>query len=132
MELFTQVHPDGSCTRRVEYVLERIDTHRGGARVAFAAEESPLRRLHRLPNGEEWRIAEETGEGVHRIVLDATLDSPNRFDGDFFRARNPRTPPARNFVSAYTSPADGVYEFYEVFRDPVSPWPASGLWPATR
>ena len=121
VELFTQIHADGTCTRRVEYVLERVDTDRGGARVAFAAEESPLRLVHRLPSGEEWRIDEQVGEGLHRIVLDATLDSPNGFDGDYFRARNPRTPPARNFISAYTSPEDGVFEFYEVFRDPVSP-----------
>lgn len=121
VELFTQVHADGTCTRRVEYLLERVDSDRANGRVAFTAEDSPLRRLHRLPAGESWRIDEEVGEGLHRIVLNATLDSPNDFDGDFFRARDPRTPPARNFISAYTSPEDGVFEYYEVFRDPLSP-----------
>ena len=95
VELLTQVHSDGTCTRRVEYVLERIDTDRGGVQVPFPIEESPLRRHHRLPSDAPWRIEEETGEGVHRIVLDATLDSPNAFDGDYYRARHPHAPPAR-------------------------------------
>jgi len=121
VELLTQVHSDGTCSRRVEYVLERVDRDRGGARVAFDGDGSPLGHLHRFPSGEPWRVEEETGEGFHRIVLDATLDSPNAFDGDYFRARHPGASPARNFVSAYTSPEDGVFEYYEVFRDPASP-----------
>ena len=121
VELHTQVFADGSCTRRVEYVLERVDTDRGGQRVAIPADADPLRQRHRFPSGGAWRIDEETAEGLHRVVIEATLPSPNDFDGDFFRARSPSSPPARNFISAYTSPDDGVFEYNEVFRDPASP-----------
>jgi len=121
VEIHTQVFSDGSCTRRIEYVLERIDTDRGGRRVDIPPETNPLRRMHRFPSGEAWRIEEETSGDLRRIVIEATLPSPNDFDGDFFRARSPKSPPARNFISAYTSPDDGVFEYNEVFRDPVSP-----------
>jgi hypothetical protein len=121
VEIHTQIFPDGSCTRRIEYVLERVDTDRGGRRVEISPDESPLRTRHRFPSGEAWRVEEETAHGRHRIVVEATLPSPNDFDGDFFRTRSPRTAPARNFISAYTSPEDGVFEYNEVFRDPVSP-----------
>jgi hypothetical protein len=121
VEIHTQVFPDGSCTRRIEYVLERVDTDRGGRPVEIPLDESPLRTRHRFPSGEAWRVEEETAHGRHRIVVEATQPSPNDFDGDFFRTRSPRTPPARNFISAYTSPEDGVFEYNEVFRDPVSP-----------
>ncbi len=121
VEIHTQVYPDGSCTRRIEYVLERVDTDRGHRRVEIPPESDPLRRMHRFPSGDAWRVDEETGEGLHRLTIEATLPSPNDFDGDFFRARSPKSPPARNFISAYTSPEDGVFEYNEVFRDPVSP-----------
>jgi hypothetical protein len=120
VEIHTQLHLDGTCTRRIEYVLERVDPDRGGARVPFG-EDGGLRRMHRFPSGEEWRIDEETAEGYHRLVIEATLPSPNDFDGDFFRSRAPSTPPARNFISAYTDAEEGVFEYSEVFRDPVSP-----------
>jgi len=121
VEIQTQVYSDGSCTRRIEYVLERVDTDRGGRRVEIPPDADPLRMMHRFPSGDAWRVDEETSEGLHRIVIEATLPSPNDFDGDFFRARSPKSPPARNFISAYTSPEDGVFEYNEVFRDPVSP-----------
>jgi hypothetical protein len=121
VEIHTQVYPDGSCTRRIEYVLERVDTDRGNRRVEIPPEADPLRTMHRFPSGDAWRIDEETSEGLHRLTIEATLPSPNDFDGDFFRARSPRSPPARNFISAYTSPEHGVFEYNEVFRDPASP-----------
>jgi hypothetical protein len=121
VDILTQIHSDGTCSRRIEYLLERVDTDHGGARVAFDEAGSPLVTLHRFPSAEPWRVEEETGEGFHRIVLDATLDSPNAFDGDYFRAQHPGAPPARNFISAYANPADGIFEYYEVFRDPLSP-----------
>jgi hypothetical protein len=121
VEIHTQLHVDGTCTRRIDYVLERVDPDRGGVRVAFGDDGGALRRMHRFPSGEEWRVEEETGEGFHRLVIEATLPSPNDFDGDFFRARTPSTPPARNFISAWTSVEEGVYDYHEVFRDPVSP-----------
>ncbi len=121
VEIHTQVFLDGSCTRRVEYVLERIDTDRGDRGAEIPRDGDPLRTMHRFPSGDAWRIEEETAPGLHRVVVEATLPSPNDFDGDFFRARSPNTPPARNYISAYTSPDDGVFEYNEVFRDPVSP-----------
>jgi hypothetical protein len=121
VQLHTQVFADGSCTRRIEYVLERVDTDRGDRRVDIPPDGDPLRQKHRFPSGEAWRIEEETSQGLHRIVVEATLPSPNDFDGDFFRAHSPQSPPARNFISAYTSPDDGVFEYNEVLRDPVSP-----------
>jgi hypothetical protein len=121
VELHTQIFADGSCTRRVAYVLERVDTDRSERRVEIPPDEDPLRQRHRFPSGEAWRIEDETSPGVHRIVVEATLPSPNDFDGDFFRAHSPQSPPARNFISAYTSPVDGVFDYNEVFRDPVSP-----------
>jgi hypothetical protein len=121
VDLFTQVHGDGTCTRRVEYRLERVDTEKGDARVAIPPGDDPLRTLHRYPAGEPWRLQEETENGLHVIVLEATLPSPNDFDGDYHRVRNRRAPPARNAVSAYVDPPHEYYEFLEVFRDPASP-----------
>ncbi|HSD66751.1 MAG TPA: hypothetical protein VLF95_08620 [Vicinamibacteria bacterium] len=121
VELFTQVHADGSCTRRVEYRLERVDTDKGNARVAIPAAQDALRTLHRFPAGEPWLQQEEAETGLHVVVLEATLPSPNDVDGDYLRARNRRAPPARNAVSAYVDPAHEYYEYQEVFRDPASP-----------
>jgi hypothetical protein len=121
VDIHTQLYLDGSCTRRIDYTLERVDPDRGGVREAFGEGGGALRRMHRFPNGEEWTIEEETAEGFHRVVVEAALSSPNDFDGDFFRSRTPSTPPVRNFISAYTSVEEGVYDYHEVFRDPVSP-----------
>jgi hypothetical protein len=121
IDLHTQVHADGSCTRRLEYVLERVDTRQGERRVEIPPDTDPLRRMHRFPSGDAWQIDEERRDGVQRLVIEATLPSPNDFDGDFFRAHSAHSAPARNFISAYVAPDDGVFEFYEVLRDPVSP-----------
>ena len=66
VDLFTQVHTDGTCTRRVEYRLERVDTDKGDARVAIPPENDLLRTLHRFPTGETWtyRHIEGMGENI--------------------------------------------------------------------
>jgi hypothetical protein len=125
VELFTQVHGDGTCTRRVEYRLERVDTDKGDARVEIRPENDPLQRWHRFPSGEPWQVREERDTGLHVIVLEALLPSPAAADGDFYRARAPRAPPARNFVSAFVDIEHGVYEYQEVLRDPSSPLAAA-------
>ena len=125
VELFTQIHGDGTCTRRVEYRLERVDTNKGDARVEIRPEDDVLVRWHRFPSGEPWQVREEKETGLHVIVLEALLPSPAGADGDFFRARAPRAQPARNFVSAFVDPEHGVYEYQEVLRDPSSPLAAA-------
>jgi hypothetical protein len=125
VELFTQIHGDGSCTRRVEYRLERVDTDKGDARVAIPPAEDRLRTQHRFPSGEPWQIREETQTGLHVVVLEATLPSPNNVDGDYYRARTARADPARNAVSAFVDPEHGTYEYQEVLRDPFSPLAAA-------
>ncbi|HYN04988.1 MAG TPA: hypothetical protein VE359_21240 [Vicinamibacteria bacterium] len=125
VELFTQIHGDGSCTRRVEYRLERVDTNKGDARVAIRAEDDVLVRWHRFPSGEPWQVREERETGLHVIVVEALLPSPAAADGDFFRARAPRAQPARNIVSAFVDAEHGVYEYQEVLRDPSSPLAAA-------
>ena len=121
MELFTQIHADGTCTRRVEYRLERVDPEKGGARVAIPADQDPLLTLHRFPTGEPWQLREDVQPGLHVVVLEATLPSPNDADGDYFRARTRKSAPARNVISAYVDPEHEYYEYQEVFRDPASP-----------
>jgi len=121
VELFTQIHADGTCTRRVEYRLERVDTDKGDLRVAIPPGEDVLATLHRFPSGDPWQVRDEAETGLHLVVLEATLTSPNDVDGDYFRLRTRRAPPARNAVSAYVDPAREYYEYQEVLRDPASP-----------
>ena len=124
VELFTQVHPDGTCARRVEYRLERVDPEKAGARVALRPEDDVL-RFHRFPSGDPWLLREEADTGLRVVALEAVLPSPSLVDGDYFRARSPRAQPARNYVSAFVDPAHGVYEYQEVLRDPASPLAAA-------
>jgi hypothetical protein len=125
VELFTQVHGDGSCTRRVEYRLERVDTDKGDARVAIRPEDDPLVTWHRFPSGDPWQVREERDTGLHVVVLEAQLASPGDVAGDFYRARTPRAQPARNAVSAFVDAEHETYEYQEVFRDPSSPLAAA-------
>jgi len=124
VELFTQIHPDGTCTRRVEYRLERVDPDKGNTRVAFRPEDDVL-RLHRFPSGDPWLLREETDTGLRVVVLEALLPSPALVDGDYFRARAARAQPARNYVSSFVDAEHGVYEYQEVLRDPASPLAAA-------
>jgi hypothetical protein len=125
VELFTQIHGDGTCTRRVEYRLERVDTNKGDMRVEIRPEDDVLVRWHRFPSGEPWQVREDRETGLHLIVLEALLPSPAGADGDFFRARTPRAQPARNVVSAFVDAEHGAYEYQEVLRDPSSPLAAA-------
>ncbi len=124
VELFTQVHPDGTCTRRVEYRLERFDPEKGNTRVALRPEDDVL-RLHRFPSGDPWLLSEDADAGLRVVALEAVLPSPALVDGDFFRVRAPRAQPARNYVSAFVDAKNGVYEYQEVLRDPASPLAAA-------
>ena len=125
VELFTQIHADGSCTRRVEYRLERVDTNKGDQRVEIRPEDDVLLRWHRFPSGDPWQVRDETQTGLHVIVVEALLPSPAAANGDFFRARSPRAQPGRNVVSAFVDAEHGVYEYQEVLRDPSSPLAAT-------
>jgi hypothetical protein len=125
VEMLTQVNGDGTCTRRIEYRLERVDTDKADRRVAIPPDEDLLLVQHRFPSGEPWRMRDESETGLHLIVLEAVLPSPAAADGDYFRARTPRAQPARNFVSAFSDPENGVYEYEEVLRDPSSPLAAA-------
>ena len=125
VELRTEIHADGTCTRRVEYRLERVDTEKGGARVAIPPADDPLRKQHRFPSGDPWQKTEETDLGLHVVTLEAKLTSPQDADGDYFRARSSHAQPARNVVSAYVDAEQGYYEDQEVLRDPSSPLAAA-------
>jgi hypothetical protein len=120
VEILTQIHADGTCTRRVEYRLEQVDPEKGNARVAIQPDADPL-RLRRFPTGEPWLRTEETDVGHRVVVVEALLPTPQDVDGDYFRARSPKAHPARNFVSAFVDAEAAVYEYQEVFRDPASP-----------
>ena len=124
VELFTQIHVDGSCTRRVEYRLERVDPEKGNAHVAIRPEDDLL-RLYRFPAGDPWVLREETEPGLRVVTLEALLPSPARVDGDYFRARSPSAQPSRNYVSAFADAEHGVYEYQELLRDPASPLAAA-------
>jgi hypothetical protein len=125
VDVLTQFHADGTCTRRVEYRLERVDTEKGDARVPIRPESDPLRTLHRFPSGEPWQLRDETETGLHVVVLEATLPSPDQASGDFHRARSPRAQPARNVVSSFADVEHEVWEYAEVLRDPSSPLAAA-------
>lgn len=122
VEMLTQVQADGSCTRRVEYRLERVDTEKGGARVAIPPDQDPLLTLHRFPTGEPWRIHDEAELGLHVVTVEAVgLASPEAIEGDYLRSRSRKALPARNSVSSFSDPEHGLYEYQEVLRDPASP-----------
>ncbi len=120
VDLFTQIHADGSCTRRVSYRVERVDTEKAEARVAIPKDDDPLGQFH-IPSGDPWRVQEEEELGLHAITVEALLASPAAVEGDFNRARIRRAQPARNAVSAFVDPEAGVYEYQEVLTDPASP-----------
>ncbi len=127
VEIQTQIHGDGTCTRRIEYRLERVDTDKDGARVAIPPADDPLRKQYRFPTGDAWQKTEETDLGLHVVALEAKLASPQDVDGDYFRARSPHAQPARNVVSAYVEADQGYYEYQEVLLDPSSPLAAARL-----
>ncbi len=124
VELFTQLHADGSCTRRVTYRVERTDSEQGDARVAIPRDKDPLRQF-RIPSGEPWHVQDEEQLGLHTIVVEALLPSAAAYEGDFQRSRTRNAQPARNAVSSSVDPEEGRYELQEVLSDPASPLAAA-------
>lgn len=123
VDITTQLMPDGTCTRRVEYSLERIDTEKD-RRVEIVPADDPLRALHRFPTGESWSVRDDARADLHTVLVEGTLADPQQIEGDYWRSAARRALPARNFVSfaMQTSGAgDGSYDYSETFRDPASP-----------
>lgn len=122
VEITTQVRPDGSCRRRVEYRVERKDLKTGEAGALDPAKD-PLRRLHRFPSGEPWVIHDEVAADRHVVTVEAELPSPEAVAGDYWRVHTPGGRPARNHVF-FAQQAHGetaTYEFIETLADPLSP-----------
>jgi hypothetical protein len=120
IDLLTQIQADGSCTRRVVYRVERVDSEKGGARVAIPPAQDPLRSF-RIPAGEPWHVQEQAQTGLHEITVEASLPSASAIEGDWSRLRSAKAQPARNAVSAFCDPESGSYEYVEVLHDPASP-----------
>jgi hypothetical protein len=127
VDIRTDVRGDGSCTRRIEYRLQREhqkdrkDTAPG---YRTAPDQDPLRAAFRFPAGERWTVRDEVrGDDLHVVSAEAALSSVNDLDWDYWRERAPGARPARNYVSfaVTASGSEGVYEFTETFRDPASP-----------
>ncbi len=128
----TLVHADGSCTRQIEYRLERTSTDakelakEPGYRSA--PEKDPLRVRFRLPSGEPWRVQDEVqSEELHKVAAEATFPSANDIDWDYWNMRAPGGPPTRNHFSFWTetSGEETSYAYAEAFRPPVSPLAAA-------
>lgn len=124
VDVMTRVFSDGSCHRRVEYSLERVDPEKdGGLRLPIPPTEDPLRLLHRFP-GAPWTREDKVSEDRHTVVLEAQLDDCNAADGDYFRVRAPGSAfPASNHMSVYRFEDEGKpsWEYRETFFDPASP-----------
>lgn len=127
VDIRTDVRADGSCTRRVEYRLQRVrPKDREGTAPGYrtAPAQDPLRTAFRFPAGERWTVRDEVrGDDLHVVTAEATLPSVNDVDWDYWRERAPGARPARNYVSfsLTASGPDAVYDFAETFRDPASP-----------
>ena len=125
----TDVRADGSCTRRIEYRLER--TERNGRERTDPTpgygkdpDSDPLRTFFRFPAGEPWSVSNEVqGDDKHSVNAEATFPSVNDIDWDYWRQRAAAGRPARNYISfaATTSGSSSLYEYTETFRDPASP-----------
>ncbi len=122
VDIATQVFPDGTCTRRVVYRLER----KGAAdeSASILPENDPLRIFHRFPSGEGWTVKDEVRATTHVVDVDGRLSSPDAIEGDYARSLSKRgVPAARNFVSFARSGEEPEveYAYAETFRDPASP-----------
>jgi hypothetical protein len=123
VDVTTWVHADGSCTRRIEYRLERVDPDKSRT-LEIPPAQDPLRLLHRFPGGERWTVKDEPSPLLHVLTAEATLASPNDVDWDYWRQRAKSAPPARNHISFAMSEDKqgvGLYEYAETFLDPASP-----------
>jgi hypothetical protein len=120
VEIQTQIHADGSCTRRTQYRFERTGKNQAGGPAAIRPEDDPL-RFQTFPTGEPWAVREQNDPGLRVVEVEALLSSILDADGDFYRRFSKRSQPARNFISAVVEPEQGVYDYQEVLRDPASP-----------
>jgi hypothetical protein len=119
VDVTTYVHADGSCTRRIEYRLERV---KDGKSLELPPAEDSLRLLHRFPTGDRWTVKHDTEPTRHLVTAEATLASVNDLEWDYWRQRTRSAAPARNHVSfAMSSEEFPVYEYSESFLDPASP-----------
>jgi hypothetical protein len=131
VDIRTDVRADGSCTRRIEYRLERTpsnDREDGTPGYLKAPDQDPLRTSFRFPTGDRWTVRDEVrSDDLHLVVAEATLPSANDLHWDYWRERSPGAAPARNYLSfaATTAGSDAVYEYAETFRDPASPLAAA-------
>jgi len=121
VDITTHVFADGTCSRRVEYRLVRIDSADNKPLEILPAED-PLRLLHRFPSGEPWTVKDDVRTDRHTVEVEATLASPDMIEGDYWRSAR-RGAPARNAVSFASEDGDpdGGYAYAETFRDPASP-----------
>jgi hypothetical protein len=76
VEIWTQIHADGTCTRRVEYRLERVDTERDDAPLEIPDAENPFRLLHRFASGDAWSIVQERRGLALHVTAEAGELSP--------------------------------------------------------
>jgi hypothetical protein len=121
VEVTTYLHGDGSCTRKIEYKLERVDADKSRTLEVPPAED-PLRLLHRFPQGDRWSVREDASPTRHLVAAEATLASANDLEWDYWRQRTRSAAPARNHVSfAMSSDELPIYEYSETFLDPASP-----------
>jgi hypothetical protein len=127
VEIETRIHADGSCTRRIQYRLERVDRDKAREQRAEIRPENDPLRYHRFPAGGLWTMREQNEVGLRVVEVEALLPSASDADGDYYRRPTKRAQPARSFISANVEPERGVYEFQEVLRDPASPLAAARL-----
>lgn len=120
VDITTHVFADGSCSRRIEYRLVRVDSADNKALEILPAED-PLRLLHRFPSGEPWAVKDDARAAQHTVEVEATLPSPDAIEGDYWRSGRKRGVPARNAVSFAREEGDAAYAYAETFRDPASP-----------
>jgi hypothetical protein len=122
VDVTTRILADGACERRIEYRLEHVDD-RTGERVAIDPKEDGLRRFHRFPRSEPWRVRDEPGRDLHVVVAEALLPSPNQIGSDYARHLGPTAPPATNLVSFDCGDlgAGEVCDYAELFVDRSSP-----------
>jgi len=123
VDITTRIFADGSCSRRIEYRLVRVDSANNKALEILPAED-PLRLLHRFPRGEPWAVTDDARADQHTVEVEATLPSPDAIEGDYWRSGRKRGVPARNAVSFAREegePAAAAYAYAETFRDPASP-----------
>jgi hypothetical protein len=125
----TDVRADGSCTRRVEYRLERTED-KGRDRKASTPgyrhdpATDPLSTFFRFPAREPWSVTNEVlSDDKHSVNAEGTFPSVNDIDWDYWRQRAAAGRPARNYISfaQTTSGTSSLYEYTETFRDPASP-----------